>query len=119
MKLAKVPKVGDILKFKLKYMFTHGVDQYYSGLGTSTTITIGASPSQTYVEVDEGTLLEVLERKFVGPSDGMSDNFELILIVSVMLKDNPTFFRVNYSCHKDSIEILEPSKAIKLLYGDK
>jgi hypothetical protein len=123
MKLAKLPKVGDIIKFKLKYMFTHGVSypiQYLpGGYGTTTTATINGPATQTYVEIEAGTLVEVLERRFTGPSDGMSDNFELILIVSVIIEEKPMFFRVNYSLHKDLIEILESSKALKVLYETK
>jgi hypothetical protein len=118
MKLAKVPKVGDIIKFNLGYTFTHGVDYpIQQSYGSGTTITISGSSNQTYVEVKKDTLAEVMQIGFHGPYDGMSDNVELSLILAIMVGTEPTFFKFNYSVHKGLIEVLKPSKALKLLYN--
>ena len=115
MKLAKVPKVGDILKFKSKYTFTEGANiPAQIASGTTTTIT---SWLQSYQEIGKGSLAEVVDRDFYPSNDELSDDMSFMLALAVLINGDIRIIRFNYLIHKDMVEILKPSKALKLLYN--
>jgi hypothetical protein len=100
MKLAKLPKIGDIVKFKRQYSFYGGPHDY----------------TNEHIEIEKGTLAEVVDRDFYNSSSGISDAMTCMLALAIVVNGDLSIFRFNYLIHKDLIEILEPSKALKLLY---
>jgi hypothetical protein len=120
-KLAKVPKVGDILKFKSNYIFNRNMNYFPQGNLTTPTITTTGTfyNNSNYLEIQKDTLVEVVEVSFTQTQSGMSDEVNMSLIVAVEVEGQPEFFKFDYSVHKHSIEVIEASKALKVLYGDK
>jgi hypothetical protein len=118
MKLAKVPKVGDILKFKSNYVFNRDMN-YYSQQATITNTSTGFFNNANHLEIPKDTLVEVVEVVYQWVNSGMSDEVDMNLTIAVTIEDQPEFFGFRYSLHKSIVEVIEASKAIKLLYGDK
>ena len=97
MKLPNAPKVGDFLKFKDTYTFT--------------------ANGQHYQEMEKGTLAKVVERRMY--TEDWQDEVECTLIISILIDDENRLFKFNWGIHQGTVEIIEDSKALKLLYNKK
>jgi len=102
MKLSKVPKIGDIIKFKLKHTFI---------------CTSFFTDDTAMQEAEVGTLAEVVDRSFHQKNSSIGgDSVIMDLVLSFYSDKGPVFFKLEYNIHGDKIEIVGSEKTAKILF---